>query len=304
MVWLYITVGLPASGKSSLYEKAYSNCKYISSDSIREEVFGDINDQSHNNEVFNLMENRTVEALLNYESVYYDATNISAKRRINFIKEIRQRCKSIDDLEIVCVLVAPPLELVKKWNAARERKVPEYVIDRMLRNFEVPHWSEGFDDIYLYRYEDGQDLWNMLIKLREIPHDNPHHQLSLGLHMYAARDYYELECMNDFNRRIDPRVTKAALYHDIGKGYCKVFKNSKGEPTEIAHYYNHENVGAYFYLSNSRGDDVEDLYIANLIQHHMDFWKEEKYMEKISKRFGELFMFDLDCLHRADLGAH
>lgn len=309
MVNLYIAVGLPGSGKSTLYEMAYSNCKYISSDAIREEAFGDVNDQSHNNEVFNIMENRTIEALLNYESVYYDATNLSSKRRINFIKIIRQRCKQIaDELEIICILVVPPLNIVKERNAARERKVPEYVIDRMIKSFEVPHWSEGFDDIYVFKSTGGENLWEMLNKLVEVPHDNPHHQLSLGYHMRAAKDYYQKECMIDFSRKIDPRVAKAALFHDIGKGYCKVFHNSKGEPTEEAHYYNHENVGAYFYLANSSGEDINDdmtnLYIANLIQHHMDYWKGEKYMEKISKRFGEVFIFDLDCLHRADLGAH
>ena len=44
-------IGLPAAGKST-WSKKYIECNpdtiLVSSDAIREEVFGDINDQSHN----------------------------------------------------------------------------------------------------------------------------------------------------------------------------------------------------------------------------------------------------------------
>jgi hypothetical protein len=77
----------------------------------------------------------------------------------------------------------------------------------------------------------------------------------------------------------------------------------KGEVTPIAHYYSHENVGAYLYLTYCYKDST-DLYIANLIQHHMDFFKGEKYLQKIADRFGEEFMRDLTLLHEADINAH
>lgn len=75
------------------------------------------------------------------------------------------------------------------------------------------------------------------------------------------------------------------------------------EKTNTAHYFNHENIGAYNYLANSRGEE-KDLHIANLIFHHMDFFKGEKYFSKIYKRFGNIFMNELKILHEADLASH
>jgi predicted kinase len=294
MTRLFVAVGLPGSGKSYLYEHNYSFAEYVSSDRIREEVFGNVNDQSHNNEVFNIMFNRTVAALKDKKDVYYDATNISAKRRINFLKEINR----IISVEMVCVLNVPPLEIVKERNAARERKVPEYVIERMLKNFEVPHESEGWDDIIIYGSDINSDCLHEMVKAaKSISHDNHHHSLSIGDHMEAAQRYMIKRPEKSFLNII------AALFHDIGKPYCKVFHNSKGEPTNEAHYYNHENVGAYFYLSHSEGSS-DDLYIANLINHHMDHYKGESYMKKIASRFDEDFINDLSLLHEADKAAH
>ena len=56
MITLFITIGLPGSGKS--HWASEQDAKVVSSDAIREELFGDVNDQNHNNEVFNEVHNR------------------------------------------------------------------------------------------------------------------------------------------------------------------------------------------------------------------------------------------------------
>lgn len=289
----YMCVGLPGSGKTYICENLYYHAIHISSDKIREEVFGDVNDQSHNSEVFNIMLKRTIENLKVGNSCIYDATNLSAKRRMGVLKAI----SFIPDVVKICLLVVPPLNSVLERNKIRERHVPEDVIDRMLRHFEMPHKSEGWNDIRIYNNMQSDKCMNLVEESVEMPHDNPHHSASIGWHMrYAAERAMKL---SDYSKK----VFLAAIYHDIGKPYCKVFKDSKGNSSEIAHYYNHENVGAYFYISNSYGNR-EELYIANLIQHHMDYFKGEKYLEKIRVRFGEDFMKDLDALHECDLAAH
>lgn len=294
MTRLFVAVGLPGSGKTFIYDHYYSFAEYVSSDKIREEVFGDVNDQTHNGEVFNIMFNRTIAALTADRSVYYDATNISAKRRINFLKEIER----IISVEKICILNVPPLEIVKERNQSRDRKVPEYVIDRMLRNFEIPTPFEGWDDIIIYGSDVNSDCLHEMVKAAKlISHDNHHHSLTIGDHMEAAQRY-----MIKHPERCYLNIT-AALFHDIGKPYCKVFHNSKNEPTEEAHYYNHENIGAYFYLSHSE-DSLSDLYIASLINHHMDHYKGESYIKKIANRFDNDFMRDLELLHEADKAAH
>lgn len=299
MPFFFMAVGLAGSGKSYLYKSEIKriepNCVHISSDAIREEVFGDVNDQSHNMEVFEIMKRRTIDALLAGFSVYYDATNLSAKRRIGFLKNIEH----IKGLVKVCVLNVPPFEVVKARNAGRDRVVPEEVINSMLKRFEIPHESEGWDRILLYGNDmDMNALNDIVLNAKELSHDNPHHSASVGNHMLLAQKYVV------DNSYADIRVIEAALFHDCGKPFCKVFKNARGEESDVAHYYNHENIGAYFYISHSDKSAPRAVYIANLIQHHMDYFKGEKYLQKISDRFGEYFMRDLDVLHEGDINAH
>ena len=105
-------------------------------------------------------------------------------------------------------------------------------------------------------------------------------------------------------------VSQALCLHDIGKIFCKTFRNSRGEITDVAHFYNHENIGAYLYLSlmavaNINGTlRATDELAVNLIQHHMDFFKGEKYLEKVKARFGNDFFEMLEIIHKYDLLAH
>lgn len=298
---LFFTVGIPGSGKSTLYKAYFSEAAYVSSDQIRQDVFGDVNDQTHNAEVFNLMLNRTRDLLKANVDVYYDATNINAKRRIGFLKELSK----IPDLVKICVLCVPPFEVVKERNASRERVVPEFVLDRMLRSFEVPDLSEGWDKIMTFGSDNNFDaIVDILLGADKISHDNHHHSLTIGKHMRAAEEYV-FDKMTKVARDSShyDMVRTAALLHDIGKPYCKVYHDARNNPTEEAHFYNHENVGAYFYLSHTGCSD-RNHYIALLINHHMDHYKGEKYMEKIAARFSAEFMRDLELLHEADKAAH
>lgn len=297
MADLKIAVGLPASGKSTygemLEKKGYT---IVSSDKIREEVFGDINDQTHNTEVFNIVFNRTREVLKAGGNVYLDATNLVAKRRINIIKSF----KNIPNVTFSCVLFVPRYEICLKRNSKRDRKVPEEVIAKMLRRFEPPHYSEGFDKIEIN--EDCSYTFNLDIMVRELfnmDHDNPHHTLSVGRHMQKACFEYIESGNADFI------IAKALLYHDLGKKYTKTFTDYKGNSTKEAHYYNHNHVSAYIFLSSSKNfDDNDRIEIANLIDHHMDFYSNEAYLAKIRKRYGEEFFNKLLIINKWDKAAH
>ncbi len=60
MAKLYMMVGLPASGKSTYaqYIAEQENAIIHSSDSLREELFGDVNENSRNDELFRELHNR------------------------------------------------------------------------------------------------------------------------------------------------------------------------------------------------------------------------------------------------------
>ena len=147
-------IGLPATGKST-WSKKYIECNpgtiLVSSDAIREEVFGDINDQSHNGEVFNIVHQRIVAAIKDNKEVILDSTSLSRKRRIGFLK-------SIPECQRMAVVFAIPFEVCCERNKSRERIVPQSAMERMYRSFQPPHYAEGFDEINIIT--NGSDMTN------------------------------------------------------------------------------------------------------------------------------------------------
>jgi predicted kinase len=300
--------GLVGSGKS--YEAKKLAKKYDahihSSDDIRKELSGDINNQDINDLVFKTLHNRIKEDLLNGKNCIYDACNISYKRRMSFLQEL----KNIP-CEKLCVLMATPYEECLKNNLHRDRVVPEYVIERMYRNFDIPWYYEGWDDIvgiYNSYNEDGAVYYgsplNMYHRYKHFNQNNLHHNLTLGEHcgeVSAALD------------NTTPTLKTAGLLHDCGKPFCKTFVNGKGEVTEQAHYYNHEKVGSYnslFYdVGGFLNPFINPLYIAVIIRWHMQpyFWEKdnnEKQHSKYRKLWGEELYSDIMKLHEADKNAH
>jgi predicted kinase len=137
MVWL------PASGKST-YAKELSQKEeaiIVSSDEIRKELLGDINDQTQNQLVFEEVEKRII-AGLKKVNVIYDATNLKKERRIAFLNKI----KNIKAIKYAMVMATPLKECLER-NENRERKVPENIITEMSNNFDVPQYGEGFNYI-------------------------------------------------------------------------------------------------------------------------------------------------------------
>lgn len=290
-------VGLPCSGKSTYAKKLAEeyNANIHSSDAIREELTGDINDQNHNNEVFQTLHKRVKEDLRNGKSCIYDACNVHYKERMAFLREL----KNIPCAK-KCVLMATPYEECLERSANRERQVPEHVIKRMYMSFDVPYLYEGWADIVImYNSSDmpyGRP-WNFYNQNKYCEQHNSHHQLTLGEHCSKV-------CENLNGTKTLLGV--AGLLHDCGKPFCKTFTNSKREVTEQAHYYNHEHVGSYnslFYESD------DPLYVATVIRWHMQpyYWEKdnnEKLHNKYKTLWGNDLYNDIMALHFSDIAAH
>lgn len=168
----------------------------------------------------------------------------------------------------------------------------------MYYNFYVPQYYEGFDYIEIIRNTD-KTFWTIDVfkELDKINQDNPHHTLTIGKHCRKAAILT--------NEKTESILFRAALYHDIGKGETKTFVNTKGETTDIAHFYNHEKVSAYMSLFYT--DDTEEaLEIAKLIQWHMILYLDlsEKTIVKYKELLGENAWNNLNLLHKADKEAH
>jgi predicted kinase len=307
-------VGLPGSGKSTYIEKYCENCTVHSSDTIREELSGDVNNQNINAQVFETLHKRIKADLIAGKNTVYDATNISWKRRKAFLQEL----SSIDCWKD-CILMATPFELCVERNDLRERKVPYFVIERMYKNFDIPWYNEGWDTIEI-AYTNASVLnqygdWSQfVIDHLDFNQESKWHSDTLGDHCLKTTEYVvsreaELNAINTNETKI------AAALHDCGKPFCKTFKDSKGESSEFAHYYNHENVGAYNSLFYGKEEGVDSLLVAALIRWHMvlHFFKDwkpktiEKYEnEFISHKWLQEMEFykALKILHEGDKNAH
>ena len=298
-----MVIGLVASGKSFVAKQLAlkENAVIHSSDKLRIELFGDVNEVDKNGEVFQELHKRIKDDLKKGKNVIYDATNISNKRRKTFLDEL----KKIDCIK-ECYLVATPYEKCLEQNRKRERKVPEWVIDRMYKSIFIPQF-QGFDAINIIWNTEGYNfdtnlLFNGENGLNKIDQHNPHHTLTIGKHCLKCFQICE-ELLDDFE------LNMAAMYHDIGKRFCKAFKNSKGEDTETAHYYQHHLVSAYdsLFIFNQQGFEQETiLLITNYIQWHMQpfFIKTDKAKRKFINLVGQEFYDKLLILHEADIKAH
>lgn len=303
----YMMVGIPGSGKSKIAEEL--GVKVYASDKLRKELWGSEEIQGDNNEIFTELYRRIKESLKKGESCVLDATNINASKRTHFLKEI----KNIE-CEKICVMVATDFNICLKRNEERQRQVPYDVIKRMYMSIQVPQYREGWDKIIIKRTLDSNNEYNIfkfIDYLATINHDNPHHLLTIGAHIQAVTKYiidnYKLTFAGDIHRL--ERLITAAMYHDVGKKITKTFVNTKGEKTDIAHYYNHEHVSAYMYLLYEKEERIENdldnvLYIADLIGLHMRMHTigedREKGLSKIKKLVGETEFEDLCILNEAD----
>lgn len=146
-----------------------------------------------------------------------------------------------------------------------------------------------------------------LIGWKNINHNNPNHSSTIGDHMIlAAHNYY---CY-----LADMRIYIALLMHDCGKIFCKEFIDSKGNVSEIAHYYNHENVSSYmslFYLKDiyqnvwTDDDILEISLLINLHMRPLNAWSQsDKAKQKDMVLFGDKIIKKLEIMNRYDKEAH
>lgn len=304
---LTLLCGLSASGKSQhtsiVANNRNSECIILSTDAIRANICGSVEDQSKNKEVFQTFHSLIAKYLKNGIDVVAEATNITMKSRrsiLNVIKGI--------DCEKVCVVIVKPIGECKLDDSLREHPVSEYVIDKQARKFQIPFREEGWDKIeFIDHIEDKQgcvaeieSTWVPEI-YNDFDQKNPYHMESLGKHMTDAYDFSK-KIHNDYS------VSVATKYHDMGKLYTQTF-----DEDGVAHYYGHENIGAYMmlvyevanqhslFVNHNIGD------IAFYINYHMlPFqWKPNntKTETKWAKRFGSKKYHNLWDMHIADLVA-
>ena len=286
-------IGLPACGKSTWarhYAKNHPRSVVLSSDAIREELYGDESIQGDNNLIFGKMRSRTIQELRNGNDVVYDATNIAYKDRKGILNSIKS------DLPYVwtrAIVFATPVEVCKEWNHKRARSVPDFVYDKMLHRWQTPFDGEGFKSIEvvnpaLNTYNPLQYMKDITEKVKAFgDQKNPHHTLSLFEHCQKCVEIAFADYGSNF-----PVV--AAVIHDFGKIYTQSFDESG-----VAHYYQHENYSAH--LALAMGFQLE---VAQLVNYHMLPYAYKGGEATWRARLGEELWKKIEMLHDCDVRAH
>lgn len=318
-------VGLPGSGKTqralkdkAIYSNADFNVVYLSSDNIRKEFYGSAEVQAAPYKIFEIMLHRTLKALSQEDTiVLYDATNLSSKRRINLLKQLRQ---SYPDLECTVNVVLATLENCVYRNFKRERKVPFSVIMKMLKQFQCPHNFEGWDYINLV-YTDWDDNVNVITYIdaaRDFDQSCPSHSENLWEHIQMTLKEYQKQFVRlYYTPPVGSIIEWALLYHDFGKIYTQDDKNSKGEKTFFKrgdtylpqmHYYGHDCASSYLWLISSsahslleqdRADEI--IEIANVIQYHMERVKRDEIgYARFIERLPNMLVKEIEMVNMCD----
>lgn len=314
MAKFYMMVGVPGSGKSYIANHRLKGT-VVSSDAIRAELYGSEDDQDHNSEVFNELHKR-IHALLNEgKDAIYDATNLSRKRRKNFLKELPA------GVEKIAVIAATELDVILRQNSERTRVVPEEVIMRMFKQMSLPRLDEGWDNIMLLAHDaNKKTLGEYLYDAHGVDHDNPHHSANIFEHMLEAGSYANAHADEAGLTKDEKHLARmAALFHDIGKPLVKSRMKMNGQMDDKSHYYNHAEIGAYMMAccANQFTSKMHETLLAMIIltQWHMEFFantnsggeKDDNtgdVLERFEALYGERMRKVFELVHEADLNAH
>ena len=141
--WIFVLVGLPSSGKSTIADEIsglIKNTIVVSSDEIRQELFGD--NYVRSIKTFETAKERIYKNILEGYNVAFDASNFNRyKREPIFNNELR------DKYNIATVFLNEKVEDCLNRNHIRTRKqpVPDYEITNGIDKLVAPDESEGFD---------------------------------------------------------------------------------------------------------------------------------------------------------------
>lgn len=296
MNYLYILVGLPGCGKSSLVRaEAQENDVVLSSDELRVEMYG-FEDQTHNGEVFQEMNKRTREAGKAGKTVWYDATNINRKRRVALANEMKKHFSGIRVVMCAC----PIEDLITRNETREERHLPWEKLKQMIQSIQIPTIHEyPYDDI-LYVYTGNRDGFMRdidmsigMMQLMDYDQNNKYHNETLGKHILRTYD----------NCGENALAKMAAFWHDMGKPFCRT-TDDKGE----SHYYGHGMVSAYMYLVYTAQMLQEiSTFVVMLIEFHDQIFNFNHDIEKMKEQYNEKYLrlYDefwiaLDILTKAD----
>lgn len=252
---LYVTVGIPGSGKTiHYYDNMDKNITRISSDDYRIKY----NVKSP----WELMFKDTRDLLKQNKDVYFDATNLSQKKRKNIYQQFKKLAKVII-IEFL-ISISDAIRHVETRNKKETQAfVPIEAIGKLLKVYKKPKIDVDCCDIISILIYPHNAI--ICYPFRgNTSHDSIYHLETINEHIYMC---------HDLAKKMYPEwgdLRLVAKYHDIGKHYTK----NKGV------YYGHAQVSAYLARVAGCSELVQDS-----IDEHMDYSKD---LLDITKAFIEI----------------
>lgn len=283
---VHILIGPAGVGKSTFIQENAGDALVLSSDAIREELYGSLSEgNKHNNEVFQTLLEHLREAVEQGDrDVYFDATNLSRKTRTHYYNQIKQWNK---DVEVVADVLHKPLKTILAQNAQRhgDKFVPVDVVDRMYKSMTIPSIGLDCDEITVTAPDWVEYRAEISHRLDEA-HNSPYHAESLREHILMTVEYAK---QSEHPER--DTLVEIAKHHDLGKAVCRSAKATNNMASRYIHsvygehdrYMLHENVGAVYYLVKNKNNlTPEVLDVAESIQQHMQ--AHDGFSQKVIQR--------------------
>jgi predicted kinase len=144
----HFLVGPPGSGKSTLAAKMsqiISNSRVISTDKIREKLYGDEAIQGNWAEIEQVVLDEIQDAINQQQSIIYDATNAKRVWRMSLLQKVTHL-----KAQWVAWHLKTPRQFCQNWNLQRGRQVPPAVLDDLFQSLKQfpPLAAEGFVGVY------------------------------------------------------------------------------------------------------------------------------------------------------------
>lgn len=166
---LIIPVGCPGMGKTYWCKRMLDEygIKNVSSDQMREDLYGDARIQGDYHEVFNAVYDTICTLFDNGEdAVILDATNVTRHVR-------RKAIFDTDPTEIIYVIMPDGLDRALENNKNRDRAVPNKVIHKMYNSYKRDMPCEEYDffngiDCYICHLDDSADAASVYNCLKNV----------------------------------------------------------------------------------------------------------------------------------------
>lgn len=153
MSTFYMVCGPSGSGKSHFaqdFVNHHHNISYISSDALRKELLGAEELQQDGAMIFATAKRRIMKSLRDGYDVFFDATNLKAAQRKNYIK----MCRNAGADKCVCFAFYTDEVQCRENQTLRSRQVEAAVIARQCQQYKLPTETEGWDEVqYLFAYK-------------------------------------------------------------------------------------------------------------------------------------------------------